>query len=104
MLYWKGRLYLLRDGGLLTCLEASIGREIFRERIGAPGQYAASPIVAGDKLIVASVPGVVSILQAGDVLKVLARKDFGEEIFATPAVEGDRIYLRTVENLYALGK
>lgn len=38
LLYCRGRLYLLRDGGWLTCLEASTGRELFRGRIGAPGQ------------------------------------------------------------------
>jgi outer membrane protein assembly factor BamB len=104
LLYCRGRLYLLRDGGLLTCLEASTGKELFRERIGAPGQYIASPIVAGDKVIVASVPGVVTVIQVDDELKVLARNNFGERIFATPAVVENRIYLRTAGHLYALGE
>jgi len=42
LLYCRARLYLLRDGGQLTCLEASTGKEIFRQRIGATGQYTAS--------------------------------------------------------------
>ena len=102
--YCRGRLYLLRDGGLLTCLEASTGRELFRERIGAPGQYIASPIVADDKVIVASVPGIVTVTQVGDKLNVLARNDFREEILATPAVAENKIYLRTTGHLYALGE
>jgi outer membrane protein assembly factor BamB len=104
LLYCQGKLYLLRDGGLLTCLDAATGKELFRERIGAPGQYTASPIVAGDKLVVASVPGIVTVIQVGDQLKVLARNDFREQIFATPAVAEDRLYLRTVGHLYALGE
>jgi outer membrane protein assembly factor BamB len=104
LLYCRGRLYLLRDGGLLTCLEASTGRELFRERIGAPGQYIASPIVADDKVIVASVPGIVTVAQVGDKLNVLARNDFREEILATPAVAENKIYLRTTGHLYALGE
>jgi len=99
-----GRLYLLRDGGVLTCLEASTGRELFQGRIGAPGQYVASPVAAGDKIVVASVPGVVTVIQAGGKMKVLARNDFHEEIFATPAIADDRIYLRTAGHLYALGR
>ncbi|GAG26332.1 unnamed protein product, partial [marine sediment metagenome] len=51
ILYCRQKLYLLRDGGRLTCLEAATGKEIFRERIGASGQYAASPIAAGDNII-----------------------------------------------------
>jgi len=104
LLYCRGKLYLLRDGGLLTCLEASTGKEFFRERIGAPGQYIASPIVAGDKIVVASTRGVVTIIQVDDKLKVLAKNDFGEKIFATPAVVDNKIYLRTEGYLYALGE
>ncbi|NQT01029.1 MAG: PQQ-binding-like beta-propeller repeat protein [Planctomycetes bacterium] len=103
-LYYRGKLYLLRDGGLLTCLEAATGKELFRERIGASGQYTASPIIAGEKIIAASVRGVVTVIQVDDKLKVLARNDFGEKIFATPAVAGNKIYLRTIGFLYALGE
>jgi outer membrane protein assembly factor BamB len=88
----------------LTCLEASTGKELFREQIGAPGQYIASPIVADDKIIVASVHGVVTVIQVDDELKVLAKNNFREKIFATPAVVEDWIYLRTAGHLYALGE
>jgi outer membrane protein assembly factor BamB len=104
LLYCQGKVYLLRDGGLLTCLEASTGKEIFRQRIRAPGQYIASPIVAGDKIVVASVPGTVTVIQVDDKLKILARNKFGEKIFATPAVADNKIYLRTTGHLYALGE
>ncbi|MEJ2703835.1 MAG: hypothetical protein P8Z79_15475, partial [Sedimentisphaerales bacterium] len=104
LLYCRGKLYLLRDGGVLTCLEAPTGKEIFRERIGAPGQYTASPIAAGDKIVVASTRGVVTVIQVGDELNVLARNDFGERVFATPAITENKIYLRTVGHLYALGE
>lgn len=98
-----GRLYLMRDGGLLTCLEAATGRELFRERLGAPGQYIASPIAAGDRLMVASVQGVVTVIQSADTLTVLARNDLGEGIYATPAIAGDQLYVRTTGYLYAFG-
>ena len=104
LLYCRGKLYLLRDGGVLTCLQAATGKELFREEIGAAGQYVASPIVAGEKMIVASVRGVVTVIQVDDKLHVLARNDFGEKIFATPAVAENKIYLRTTGHLYALGE
>jgi outer membrane protein assembly factor BamB len=94
----------LRDGGVLTCLEAATGKELFRERIGASGQYTASPIAAGDKIIAASVKGVVTVIQVDDKLHVLARNNFSEKIFATPAVAENKIYLRTTGHLYALGE
>ena len=104
LLYCRGKLYLLRDGGILTCLQAATGKELFRERIGAAGQYTASPIAAGDKIIAASVKGVVTVIQIDDELKLLARNDFGENIFATPAIAENKIYLRTSGHLYALGQ
>ncbi len=104
LLHCQGRLYLLRDGGVLTCLEAATGRELFRERIGASGQYIASPVAAGDKIIAVSVPGVVTIIQVGDELKVLGRSDFHEKIYATLAIVDNKIYLRTTGYLYALGQ
>lgn len=103
-LYYKGRLYLLRDGGLISCLNASTGKEVFRGRIGALGQYIASPIAGEDKLIVASTSGVVTVLQAGDALKVLGQSEFNQPIFATPAIADNKIYLRTESALYALGE
>ena len=87
-----------------SCLEAATGREIFRERIGASGQYAASPIAAAGKIIAASVRGIVTVIQIDDKLQVLARNDFEEKIFATPAFAENRIYLRTNGHLYALGE
>jgi hypothetical protein len=36
-------------------------------------------------------------------LEVLARNELGEDIVATPAVAGNTIYVRTLQNLYAFG-
>jgi outer membrane protein assembly factor BamB len=104
LLYCRGKLYLLRDGGIVTCLEAATGSEIFRRRIGAAGQYTASPIATGDKLIAASVRGVVTVIRIDDALHVLARNDFKEKIFATPAIANDKLYVRTAGHLYAIGR
>jgi outer membrane protein assembly factor BamB len=103
-LYCRGKLYLLRDGGILTCLKASNGAMLFQGRIGALGQYIASPIAAGDKIIVASTSGVVSVIQIDDHLNVLTNNDFAQPIFATPAIADDKLYVRTEEALYAVGE
>ena len=104
LLYHDRKLYLLQDGGILTCLTAATGKELFRQRIGASGHYVASPIVAGDKIVTASAKGVVTIIQAADKLNVLARNAFKEKIHATPAIADNTIYLRTAGHLYALGQ
>jgi outer membrane protein assembly factor BamB len=104
LLYCQGKLYLLRDGGILTCLQAATGAECFRKRIGAAGHYIASPIAAGDRIVAASVRGVVTVIKIDEELNVLARNDFKEKIYATPAIADNNLYIRTAAHLYALGQ
>jgi outer membrane protein assembly factor BamB len=61
--------------------------------------------VAGDgKVYAASVRGVVTVLAAGDVFRVLARNDLQDAIVATPALFDGKIYLRTKKYLYAFAE
>jgi outer membrane protein assembly factor BamB len=101
-LLYNGRLFLIRNGGVVTCLEAGTGRIIYRARVGAPGAYFASPVAAAGRVYLASSEGIVTVIPAGrDQLEVLARNEMGEEIVATPAIARNTIYVRTVRNLYA---
>jgi outer membrane protein assembly factor BamB len=101
-LLYKGRLFLVRNGGVVTCLDAATGRVLYRGRIGAPGAYFASPVAAAGRVYLASSEGVVTVIAGdSDELKVLARNEVGEEIVATPAIVGKRIYVRTVRGLFA---
>lgn len=101
ILYYNDRIYIIRDGGLFVCLSAETGEALYSERVGARGQYTASPIAAGGKIYVCSVSGVVTILKAGDEFEILETNDFSEQINATPAMYGDEIYIRTAKHLYA---
>ncbi len=74
------------------------------QRIGAPGQYIASPIAAGDKVVFACTRGIVTVIQVDDKLRILAKNNFKEKISATPAIAENKIYLRTTGHLYALAK
>ena len=99
-----GRVYLTRNGGIVTCLDAKSGKVIYRERNGAGGPYYSSPILAGGRIYVASGDGSVVVFTPGDKFEVLARNDLGEDIFATPAVVGGTIYVRTSGHLWAFGE
>ena len=104
-LFYDGRLYLIRDGGLMSSFEAASGKPIYtQERIGAAGSYYASPVAAAGRIYVISEPGKLSILKAGgEKPEILYQANFGERVFATPALTGDRFYLRTQTKLYAFG-
>jgi outer membrane protein assembly factor BamB len=54
-------------------------------------------------VFLASVNGKVTVLKAGRAWEVLAVNDLGDEIHATPALAGGRIYVRTRGTLYCFG-
>ncbi len=102
-LFYKDRIYLIKDGGLITSLDAKSGKPFYsQERLGTTGSYYASPVAADGRIYVASLPGKLTVLKAGgDAPEILHQVEFGERIFATPALVGDRLYLRTQTQLYA---
>jgi outer membrane protein assembly factor BamB len=102
-LFYRGRVYTVRDGGIVSCLGAATGKTLFRERLGPGGGYFSSPVAGDGKVYSASGKGVVTVLEAGDAFKVLARNDLQEPIMATPAIADGKLYVRTEKHLYAFG-
>jgi outer membrane protein assembly factor BamB len=104
-LFYRGRVYLVQDGGRVTCYRAKTGEVLYeQERIGADGQYFASPVAADGKIYLASTRGVVTVIEDGDTLKPLARSELGERIPATPAMADNALYVRTAKHVWAFGK
>ena len=103
-LFYEGRLYLVKNGGLASCLDARTGEFRYQEeRLGALGDYYASPVAAAGKICAASQPGVLVVYRAGDTLEVLARNALDEPVIATPAIAGGTLYVRTKTLVYAFG-
>ena len=105
-LFYDGRVYILRDGGMLSSFDARTGRAFYsQERLEAADQYYASPVAADGRIYLVSVPGRLTVVKAGgDKPEVLHQANFGERVFATPALVGARLYVRTKTKLYAFGK
>jgi len=104
-LFYEGRLYLIRDGGMMSSFDPKTGKPFYaQERIGTVGSYYASPVAADGRIYLSSLDGKLSVIKAGgDKPEVLHTADFGERISATPALVGDRLYLRTKTKLFAFG-
>jgi outer membrane protein assembly factor BamB len=100
-LLYKGVLYILKEGGILTAYDPTDGRILKQGRIeGAVEGYYASPIAGDGKVFTAAQDGKVAVLSAGADWRVLKVNDLQEEIWATPAIESGRLYLRTQSALY----
>src|SRR5205823_8453083 len=69
-LYYNGRLYTFKDGGLVFCRVAETGESLYSERLGTLGYYYSSPVAADQKIYIASAEGVVTVIDAGVKLNV----------------------------------
>ncbi len=101
-LYHDGKLFVVNDGGVVTCFAAGDGKQLWQGRLG--GAFSSSPVLVGDHLYVTSEAGKTHVLQTGDRFRVVSANDVGERVYATPAVCGGRIYLRGERTLYCIGK
>ncbi len=103
-LYYKGALWLVRTGGIATTLDPKSG-EIFKQArlTGALEGYYASPVGGDGKVYMTSEGGKVVVLNAEPQWEIAAVNDFGEEMYATPAIADSRLYVRTASALYCFG-
>jgi outer membrane protein assembly factor BamB len=100
-LVYQDVFYMVKDGGIITSINASTGKVLKEGRTkDALGEYYASPVAADGKVYVVSVEGKMSVLKAGGSWEVLRVNDLGDEVHATPALAGGRIYVRTRSTLY----
>lgn len=100
-IFHADRLYLVRDGGLLTCVNASSGEMIYRQRLAATGQYSASPLIAGEHLYLLSAAGTLTVVKTGDDLQIVHSADLEAAVSATPAMDATSLYVRTDEAILA---
>jgi outer membrane protein assembly factor BamB len=71
---------------------------------GAVDNYYASPVAGDGKIFMASELGKIAVLKPGGSLEVVAVNDLGDLIYATPAIDGGRLYVRTRSALYCFGE
>ncbi|HEX6884769.1 MAG TPA: PQQ-binding-like beta-propeller repeat protein [Planctomycetota bacterium] len=103
-LYLDGRVYMVMNGGTVTCLEAASGKLLYQERLAARGPYYASLVGGDGKVYAASARGEVTVLAAGSELKVLSSVDLAERLMATPALADGTVYVRTETRLRAFAR
>ncbi len=94
----NGRLYMISDGGVASCIETNTGKTLWRERM--PGKYSGSPLVGAGRVYFSSHEGRTTVVEDSAEFKVLARNQLDGMLMASPAaIEGDLV-LRTDSSLY----
>lgn len=93
-------LYLVSDVGIGRCLDAVTGKLHWMQRLG--GNFSASPIAADGRLYFTNESGVTYVVQPGTKFKKLGSNTIEGRTFASPAVAGSAIFLRSEKSLYRI--
>jgi outer membrane protein assembly factor BamB len=107
---WKHLLFTVADNGVAQCYDAITGHLKWKQRV--QGNYKASPLAAEGRIYFLNMKGLCTVVSASDRFDKLAENQIGDpannplgcETSASPAVSDGRIYLRTRQALYCIGK
>jgi len=92
---YQGVMYMVKDSGVITALDAETGRLIKQLRARGRGNYYASPVAGDGKVYFLSERGVLTVIRSGQDPTLVSSHDFAERIMATPVVHQGRFYVRT---------
>ena len=96
---------MVRDGGMVTCLDAKTGKPHYeQERLGPGGSYYPSPVAADGRIYLCSNDGKLTVIAAGEKPEVLGRAELGERCFTTPAIAHNRLFIRSAKHLWCFGE
>lgn len=94
-------IYFVSDsGGIVSCLDAKIGKAHWQERIG--GNFSASPLHANGNIYFHSREGVTTVLKAGKTFEILSKNKLDGAHMSSAAVDGDALILRTDNAIYKI--
>ena len=102
LVYYDGLIYMAGDVGVLTVADAKTGERVYQERVG--GVYTASPVAGDGKVYLVSEDGETIVVAAGRTPRILERNKLNARQLASPAVASGRLFIRSDDVLYAVGK
>ena len=95
-------LYVINDGGILTCVDALTGDLHWRERLDS--EFSSSPTYAGGLLYFSDQAGVTTVIKPAKTLKLVSKNELdGTAHMASFAPLEKSFIVRTNEALYRLG-
>jgi outer membrane protein assembly factor BamB len=101
LVYDAGLIYMTSDVGGFTVLDATTGARVWQQRVN--GIFSASPVVGDGKVYLVSETGTVVVVRSGRRPEVLATNEMGVRLMASPAIAAGRLYLRSDDELFAVG-
>ncbi|HKY04146.1 MAG TPA: PQQ-binding-like beta-propeller repeat protein [Blastocatellia bacterium] len=97
-------LYAVKNGGVMTCLNARTGEVAWQQRIPAGGEYYASLIAADGKVYALSEEGKATVVAAKPTYELLGTNNMGERCMASPAISDGQIFIRSDNTFFCIGR
>lgn len=97
-------VYVNDDKGIVSCLEATSGQQVWQKRIDGGGGYSASPVYASGHLFFHNGDGVTTVIKPGTTFQQVAENKIGEYGLSSFAVVDDGFVVRTESSLLRLKK
>jgi outer membrane protein assembly factor BamB len=101
-LFYRGRLFVVNDNGIMQVVDAATGNEIYRARVGGVGNtFSSSPFASNGRVYILSEDGDTFVFDAAsDTYVERAKNSLGEMSLATPAPGTNGLIVRTQTKLY----
>ena len=98
----NGLLFIATSYGVLACYDAKTGQKNWVKEEG-PGYYS-SPVIADNKLYTFDTSGKMRVFEVAKEAKLLGEGDAGEKMTTTPAFADGKMFVRTPNFIYCIGK
>ncbi len=102
-LYHQGLLYVINQASHLTVLDAQTGDTVYEKDLELKNTAYPSPVLAGDKILISHDSGWTLVIEPGREYKETARNKL-EAFRATPVFNGGRMFVRTLNAVYCIGR
>jgi outer membrane protein assembly factor BamB len=97
-------VYVVNDRGIMWCLDAKTGKEVYGKQRLRPSTYSGSFVMADGKLYITNEDGLTSVVRTGPKFEILAENNFDDYTLSSPAISEGQIFIRTTAALWAIGK
>lgn len=105
-IFFDGHLYYIDyNGSIAYCADAKTGEVVYQQRLNRFDQVYASPVMAEGRIYYLARNGETLVVAAKPQYEELARNKLsdGTRFDASPAVDGNRLLIRSGKFLYCLG-
>ncbi len=102
-IFYDGYLYLISDGGIMTCLDPQTGAIQYDSgRVPVPVTIRSSPVAFGGKILITSEEGDTYVIKAGPKHEVLATNSVDEPVWASLALARGMVFVRGDRHLFGI--